>query len=349
MEKMKANEKIIAGIKQTLETGDKITIDLREASALTGSGSGVGGRTYFDDVFAAYRYANPYRLGARQIKTPSMSDVQFVAKTGNAANSTNPWGYVFTPNSGSPNIDTSIWQLPTRVITAQMPVRTAVLSDVNGLEEELIQDLIMEFAQLEGASMGLNNDQAGSTTTSTGGIYGLRGLNSYPGAAGAVSAFGSSGTAITNGRHTIATVGSTVGGLERETLSAMAAALPSQYWSLPGTAWMMHPSVITLLRDYEHGGHGYGFAEVGGSDAGALVHVFGFPVIPNPYLDAWTTTGNISIYLANWPKFLTIADVEEMTVQAMEQTAPGFVTMYAEKRLVSTVLDPFAGVRLIAT
>lgn len=346
---MKANEKILSGIKQTLETGDKITIDLREASALTGSGSGVGGRTYFDDVFAAYRYANPYRLGARQIKTANMSDVQFVAKTGNAANSTNPWGYTFTPNSGSPNINTSIWQLPTRVITAQMPIRTAVLSDVNGLNDELVEDLMMEFAQIEGASMGLNNDQAGSTTTSTGATYGLRGLNSYPGAAGAVSAFGSSGTAITNGLHTIATVGSTVGALDRETLSAMAQALPSQYWSLPGTAWMMHPSIITLLRDYVHANHGYGFAEVGGSDAGALVHVFGFPVIPNPYLDAWTTTGNISIYLANWPKFLTIADVEEMTVQAMEQTAPGFVTMYAEKRMVSTVLDPFAGVRLIAT
>ncbi len=62
---MKANEKILSGIKQTLETGDKITIDLREASALTGSGSGVGGQTFFDDVFAAFRYANPYRLGAR--------------------------------------------------------------------------------------------------------------------------------------------------------------------------------------------------------------------------------------------------------------------------------------------
>ena len=74
-----------------------------------------------------------------------------------------------------------------------------------------------------------------------------------------------------------------------------------------------------------------------------------FPVIPNPYLDAWTATGDISIYLADWAKFLTIADVEEMTVQAMEQTAPGFITMFAEKRMVSTVRDPFAGVRLIAT
>jgi HK97 family phage major capsid protein len=349
MEKMKANEKILCGIKQTLETGDRITIDLREASALTGSGSGVGGQTFFDDVFAAYRYANPYRMGARQIKTANMSDVQFVAKTGNAANSTNPWGYTFTPNSGSPNINTSIWQLPTRVITAQMPIRTAVLSDVNGLNNELIADLMMEFAQLEGASMGLNNDQAGSTTTITGATLGLRGLNSYPGAAGASSAFGTSGTAITNGRHTIATVGATVAGLSKSTLSEMRLALPGQYWNSPTTAWMMHPTAIDVLTKAVSAGNVPYFVETGTNNGGAVVNVFGWPVIPNPYLDAWTTAGNISIYLADWSKFLTIADVEEMTVQAMEQTAPGFITMFAEKRMVSTVRDPFAGVRLIAT
>jgi hypothetical protein len=44
---------------------------------------------------------------------------------------------------------------------------------------------------------------------------------------------------------------------------------------------------------------------------------------------------------------MTIADVQEMTVQMMEQTTPGFVTLFAEKRLVSTVRDPFAGVRLL--
>jgi HK97 family phage major capsid protein len=349
---MKANEKILSGIKQTLETGDKITIDLREASALTGSGSGVGGQTYFDDVFAAFRYANPFRLKARNIKTPNMSDVQFVAKTGNAANSTNPWGYTFTPDSGSPNVNTSIWQLPSRVIVAQLPVRTAILSDVNGLNDELVRDLALEFLQLEGASMGLNNDQSGSTTTSTGATSGLRGLNSYPGAAGATAAYGTSGTAITNGRHTLATVGYTSGSLEHETLTAMANALPSQYWNSPTTAWMMHPSAILELRDYVHGGTNqasYAFLETGADDAGTLTHVFGFPVIPNPYLDAIGTVGNKSVYLADWSRFLTIADVEEMTIQAMEQTAPGFVTMFAEKRMVSTVRDPFAGVRSIET
>jgi hypothetical protein len=37
-----------------------------------------------------------------------------------------------------------------------------------------------------------------------------------------------------------------------------------------------------------------------------------------------------------------------MNVQMFEQTAPGFITMYAEKRVVSTVREPFAGVRLSA-
>lgn len=347
---MTITERILSGIKQTLETGDKVTIDLREASAITGSGLNVGGRTHFDEAFAALRYANPFRQGARIIKVPNNSDVQFVCKTGNAANSTNPWGYTVNPNSGSPNINTSIWQLPTRVISAQLPVRTAVLSDVNGLEAELIEDLMMEFAQLEGASCGLNNDQAGSTTTSTGGTDGLRGLNSYPGAAGASAAFGSSGTAITNGLHTIASVGfNNAAGLDMEILVDMANVLPAQYWSLPGTAWMMHPTAIQSLRKYAHQNGAYSFVETGSEEAGSLLHVFGFPVIPNPYLDPVGTVGAKPVYLANWPKFMTIADVEEMSIQAMEQTTPGFVNLYAEKRMVSTVRDVFAGVRAIET
>lgn len=346
---MKITERILAGIKSTLETGDKIKIDLREASALTGSGDGVGGRTFFDDAFASFRYANPFRQGAREISAANMSSVQFVAKTGNAANATNPWGYTFTPDSGSPNINTSIWQMPTQVITAQLPIRSAVLSDVNGLNNVLIEDLMMEFAALEGASMGLNNDQSGSTTASTGATYGLRGLNYYPGAAGAVSAFGTSGTALTNGLHTIATVGSTIAGLSKSTLSDMRAALPGQYWSLPGTAWMMHPTAIDVLTKAITAGNVPYFVETGVANGGSVVNVFGWPVIPNPYLDPWSSVGAKSIYLANWPRFMTIADVQEMDIQAMDQTAPGFITLLAQKRMASTVRDPFAGVRVIAT
>jgi HK97 family phage major capsid protein len=341
---MTITERILSGIKQTLETGDKVTIDLREASAITGSGDGVGGRTFFDNAFAALRFANPIREMSRVIPA-SGSSVQFVAKTGNAANQTNPFGYTFTPNSGSPNINTTIWQLPTRVISAQLPIRSAVMSDVNYLNETLVEDLMLEFAQIEGASMVLNNDQAGSTTTVNGGTSGLRGLNMYTSAT--ASAFGSSGTAITNGIHSIATYTQAAAAVTYSDITDMTRLFPAQYWNLPGTAWMMHPQTIHELRNLGPGSAAIReFAEVGSDEGGAVKNIFGFPVIANPNIQT-TGAGRFNIYLANWPRFVSIADVEEMSIQAMEQTSPGFITLYAEKRLVSTVRDPFAGIRLV--
>lgn len=337
---MSITEKILDGIKRAIHEGGKQTIDLREASAITGSGSGVGGNVVFDDAFAALRYANPFRMGSRQIIV-SGSDAQFVAKTGNAANSTNPWGYTFTPNTGNPNIDTTIWQLPVRVLVAQLPIRTAVLSDVNNLPTTLVEDMMLEFSTLEASSMAINDDQAGSTTTSTGATSGLRGLDSYAGST--ASAYGTSGTAITNGIHTIATV--SLGGVAvtYNKMVDVAKALPPQYWSLPGTAWHISPDLILALRQLKDNQGLPVFLEIGEKDGAAVGHIFGFPVIPNPYLSA-----AYPIYLANWPRFLTIGDTEQFNVQMYEQTAPGFVTMFAEKRVVSTVLDPFAGVRVSA-
>ena len=337
---MSITEKILDGIKKAITEGGKVNIDLREASAITGSGSGVGGNVVFDDAFAALRQANPLRQGSRQIAVKG-SDAQFVAKTGNAANSTNPWGYTFTPNSGSPNVDTSIWQLPVRVLVAQLPIRTAVLSDVNNLDATLVEDLALEFAQLEGQSMVLNNDQSGSTTTSTGATSGLRGLDSY--ASASASAYGTSGTAITNGIHSIATVSNGGVAVTYNKMTNMANALPAQYWSLPTTAWHMTPTMIQTLRQLKDSQGLPLFLEIGDADGAAVGRVFGWPVIPNPYLsDAFP------IYLANWNRFLTIGDTEEMSVQMFEQSQPGFVTMYAEKRVVSSVRDPFAGVRMSA-
>jgi HK97 family phage major capsid protein len=337
---MTITEKILNGIKQAITEGGKVNIDLREASAITGSGSGVGGNVVFDDAFAALRQANPLRQGSRQIAVRG-SDAQFVAKTGNAANSTNPWGYTFTPNSGSPNVDTSIWQLPVRVLVAQLPIRTAVLNDVNNLDSTLVEDLALEFAQLEGQSMVLNSDQAGSTTTATGATSGLRGLDSY--ASASASAYGTSGTAITNGIHSIATVSNGGVAVTYNKMTNMANALPAQYWSLPTTAWHMTPAMIQTLRQLKDSQGLPLFLEIGDADGAAVGRVFGWPVIPNPYLSS-----DFPIYLANWNRFLTIGDTEEMSVQMFEQSQPGFVTMYAEKRVVSSVRDPFAGVRMSA-
>jgi HK97 family phage major capsid protein len=337
---MTITEKILAGIKQAITEGGTVNIDLKEASAITGSGSGVGGRAVFDDAFAALRYANPFRIGSRIVPVAG-SDMQFVAKTGNATNQTNPWGYPVQNNVGTPDTNTSIWQLPVRAVTAQLPIRSAVMSDVNNLEATIVEDLALEFAQVEGASMAVNSDQSGSTTTTTGATSGLRGLDMYVSAS--ASAYGTSGTAITNGIHSIATVAQAGGGVVYNNIVDIVNAFPSQYWSLPGNAWHIRPSMIDSLRSLKDSQGLPLFLEVGDEDGAAVGRMFGFPVIPNPYL----STG-FPIYLANWPRFLTIGDTEQMSIQMMDQTTPGFVTLYAEKRVVSSVRDPFAGVRMSA-
>lgn len=348
---MNISERIYNGIKQALLEGEaKVNLfnetkQVDEASTLTGSGLNIGGRTYFDDAFAALRYANPFRQGARQVSYTG-SAAQFVAKTGNAANSTNPWLYAVTPNSGSPNIATSFWQLPTRVIAAQLPIRSAVLSDINNLEQAVVQDLMLEFSQLEAQSMATNNDQAGSTTTSTGATNGLRGLAEYNTSTSAAS-FGTSGTAITDGIHTVLKEEFTAAGVTYDDIVNAVNLLPSQYWSLPTTAWHLHPALISQLRKLKASTGGSPmFIEAGSEDGGAVAYMFGFPVVPNPYLES-PAVGALSGVLACWDCFMTIADAEEMNIKMFEQTQPGTVTLYAEKRLVSTIRDPFAGVYLI--
>ena len=338
---MSTNEKILSALREAYTEGKAVTINLNEASALTGSGLNIGGRTIFDDAFAALRLANPFRSAAREI-TVAGSQASFTAKVGNATNPDNPWGYEFTPNLGTPNVDTTFWQLPVRVLVAQLPVRTAVLSDVNNLQETLAEDLALEFSQLEAESMVLNNDQAGTTTTTTGGSEGLRGLDMYLG--GSEASYGTSGTAITNGIHTIKRVYFTGTSGSTPTYDNMVAAmnsLPSAYFSLPGTAWHMTPDVILTLRQLKDTQGMPMFIEAGDKDGAAVGNIFGFPVISNPYLSSANP-----IYLANWPQFLTIGDTETMTIRAYDQTQPGFITMFAEKRMVSTIRNPFAGVRM---
>ncbi|CAB4187208.1 major_cap_HK97, phage major capsid protein, HK97 family [uncultured Caudovirales phage] len=338
---MSANQKILDGIKLSIAENRKVTIDLREASTLTGSGLNAGGRTYFDDAFAALRYSNPFRMGSRNIKTPNSSAVQFVAKTGNATGA-NPWNPNATPNTGSPDVATSFWVMPTRIINAQLPVRIAALDDINGLSETLVTDLALEFSQQEGASMATNNDQAGSTTTTTGGTYGLRGLDTY--ISGAAPAYGSSGTAITNGIHTLHTTSLAGATVTYNKIVNIADSLDPQYWSLPTTAWHMTPHMIQTLRQLKDSQGLPLFLELGEpGEGGAVGSIFGWPVIPNSYLSV-----DFPIYLANWDRFLTIADIEEISIQMFEQTTPGFTVMYAEKRVASTVRDPYAGVRASA-
>jgi HK97 family phage major capsid protein len=408
---------ILEAVKQAIKDGEA-TVNLKEASAFTGSGSGIGGRIIFDDAFASLRMLNPIRALSRQITTIGSNEA-FVAKTGNITNiqngavvtgsitgttltvtavtsgtlrvgqilsgtginagtyisalgtgtggignytvvgdtsatsttitaTGNPWGYYpINNNNASTGLNTSFWQLPLRAMQASVPIRTAVLSDINNLEQSIVNDIAMEFAQQEALSMMFNNDQAGSTTGYYGGTVGLRGLNSYASSTSSAS-FGSSGNAITNGLHTVLAVqAETSSAVSYNDIANLAGALPAQYWCSPTTAWMMHPTTIKNLRELTGGATGLPvFLEVGDVDGGAVTRIFGFPVIPNPYMSV-AGSGNYPIYLASWDNFVTVADNELMKIQMFEQTSVGFVTVFAEKRVCSTIRDVFAGVRLV--
>lgn len=339
------NSAVLKGIKEALNHGEA-TVNLKEASQLTGSGSGVGGRVIYDDAFASLRYANPFRQVSRQITTIG-SDQAFVVKTGNSSDATNPWGYGINTNEGTPNQATSFWQLPVRSVNAVLPVRTAILDDIDNLEETVAMDLALEFSQNEANSMMLNNDQAGSTTTAYGATSGLRGLNYYPGSTSA-AAFGSNGSAITNGIHTVLQVQqASAAAVVYDDIANLMAALPAQYLFKPETCWMMHPTTIGALRKLKGSTGGAPmFVEAGDDDGGAVIYIFGHRVIPNPYMDV-AGVGKYPVYLANWERFVTIVDNEEMSIKRFDQTAPGFIYMFAEKRVCSTILDVFAGVRLV--
>lgn len=338
---------IFEAVKTALKEGEA-TVNLKEASNLTGSGSGIGGRVIYDDAFATLRMANPLRAVSRVITT-SGSDEAFVVKKGDAtliqSGTDNPWGYGVKTNEGNESV--AFWQISLKAITATVPVRTAVLDDIDNLEPALVDDIMLEFGQQEGLSMMLNNDlTTGDSTPQTGQSFGLRGLNYYAGSDTA-AAWGSNGSSTSAGRHTILQVPqASATALAYNDIAALASALPPQYWMLESTAWMMHPDTIMSLRELKDEQGLPLFLDIGEKDGYSVGHIFGHPVIPNPYMDT-VGAGNYPVYLAAWDRFVTIADNEEMKIQRLEQTQPGFITLFCEKRVCSTVRDVYAGVRLV--
>jgi HK97 family phage major capsid protein len=83
----------------------------------------------------------------------------------------------------------------------------------------------------------------------------------------------------------------------------------------------------------------------------------GFPVVINRYLDnpsqaSAAAAGSVSrfpMYFADWAQFFTIIDRTAMTLRRYDQTVPGSITFFGERRLATSVRDPNAGVRYRST
>jgi HK97 family phage major capsid protein len=337
---------------------------MKEASALTGSGAGVGGRTAYDPVFAALRLINPMRGVSRNVSTDG-STYQFRAKTGNAGAA---WGYAIQNNGSATTEDTNIWQLTLQDLNVQFPIRTAALDDIDGLESNVVSDMLAEFSQAEGLSMIQNNDQ-GSTSLPYGGSNGLRGLNQYPGANSSytggttsVSAFGSSGTGSTSGLHSVATYDQiTTNGFASANNVTYADvinfvyALPQQYWT-PTAKFIINPVMLSAIRGLTDDEGRPIYVDGLARNDGIVGTLLGFDVVVNNYLEVPTAAGSEAgtnsqypMYFGDFNKAHAIVDRLNMVLRRYDQTAPGFITFFGEKRLATSVVDPFALVRYRST
>ena len=340
---------------------------LKEASALTGSGAGVGGRTAYDPVFVALRLANPMRGVSRSVATDG-SVYQFRAKTGNAGAM---WGYPVNNNTSSgPNPTTeatSIWQLTLQDLNTQFPIRTAALDDIDGLESNVVSDMLMEFSQQEGLSMIQNDDQADPTTSLYGGSNGLRGLNQYPGANGSyaggtisTAAYGTSGTGSTSGLHSIATYdqlttngSGAVNNVTYKDVVNFIYDLPQQYWT-PTAKFIINPLMLAAIRGLTDENGRPIYIDGLSRDDGIVGTLLGFDVVVNKYLDTPTYAGVdkpdlYPMYFGDFDRGHTIVDRLNMVLRRYDQTLPGYITFYGEKRLCSSVKDPFSIIRYRST
>ena len=340
---------------------------MNEASALTGGGNGIGGRTGYDPVFAAMRLANPMRGLSRTVVTDG-SSYQFRSKTGNAGAT---WGYTVQNNGGATTQDMNIWQLVLQDLNVQFPVRTAALDDIDGLEGTIVDDMLMEFAQAEAQSMIQNSDQTNSPNT-YGGTSGLRGLDQYPGAnatyAGgttSAAAYGTSGTGSATGLHSIATYDqltsnvNTVGAnaITYKDVINLCYALPQQYWTT-SACFMVNPVLAQAIRGLQdtNGRPIFNSMESLNPD-GIIGQLLGFNVVMNKYLDnpSQATTGSAGttslypMYFGNWQLGHSIIDRMDMVMRRYDQTLPGSITFYGEKRLATSIRDPNAIIRYRST
>ena len=347
------------------ESEDQYAAYMKEASALTGSGDGKGGRTTYDPVFVALRLANPLRDISRIVATDG-SSYQFRAKTGNAGAA---FGYAIQNNGSATTENTTIWQLVLKDMNCQFPIRTAALDDIDGLESNVVSDMLLEFAQLEAQSMIQNNDQ---TSGGYGGTDGLRGLDqyggsnaTYTGGTTSTAAYGSSGTGSSSGLHDLATYdqittnANTVGAanITYQDVVNFVYALPQQYWT-PTAKFMINPVLLSQIRGLKDDNGTPIFERMHpGETDGIVGRLLGFDVVVNKYVDnpSQATTGSAGtnslypMYFGDWQKAHTIVDHLNMVLRRYDQTAPGFITFYGEKRLCNSVRDPFSLVRYRST
>ena len=218
-----------------------------------------------------------------------------------------------------------------------------------------------------------NNDQAAQSATNPyGGTNGLRGLDQYAGAnatytGGKTSAasFGTSGTGSSSGLHSLATYdqtttnANTVGAanVTYKDLINFMYSLPPQY-RVPTCKFMVNSTFMSQIRGLVDDQKAPIFNRTQGlSVDGVIGTMLGFDVVESTYLDlpsqattaAAGTTSLYPMYFGDFQKGFTIVDRLNMILRRYDQTLPGSITFYGEKRIATSLVDVNALVRYRST
>jgi hypothetical protein len=358
---VKSNSRMEKEIK-VFASDDQYDAYQKEASGLGnpagyGSGYNVGGRTGYDPVFVSLRQTNPFRGVSRQVSTDG-SAYQFRAKTGNAGAA---WGYAIQNNGGATTQDTNIWQLVLKDLNCAFPVRTATLDDIDGLESNIVSDMLAEFSQSEGRSMAVNNDQSNSAPfDATGGTNGLRGLSQYGYAStyagGTVhpAAYGSTGVATSDGLSTVTTYDQlttngtslTANNITYADIINFQNSLPTQYRS-SACCFMINPLELQAIRGLVDDNGRPIYVDGLARPDGFIGTLLGFDVVVNQYLNPPNDNNDgrvdlFPMFFGDFNRGHCIVDRLNMILRRYDQTQVGFITFYGEKRIASSVVDPFA-------
>lgn len=339
---------------------------MKEASSLTGSAAGIGGRTAYDPVFTALRLANPLRGVSRSVSTDG-SEYMFRSKVGNSGAA---WGYDVQNNGAATTESTNIWTQQLQDLNVQFPIRTAALDDIDGLEGNIVSDMLAEFSQAEAQSM-IQNDTVLPSTAPYGGANGLRGLSMYSGARGTYTGgtitnanFGSSGSGAAAGLHALATYdqittngsAANASNIQYKDVVNFVNYYPVQYRN-NNLKWVVSPSFLNQVRALVDANGTPIFERANPLITDGIVGwLLGFEVVVNSYLDNVANTSGIAgtkslypAYFGDWARGHAIVDRLEMQLRRYEQTLPSFITFYGEKRLATSVVDPFAIIRYRST
>jgi HK97 family phage major capsid protein len=358
---MKSNSRLEKEIK-VFASDDQYDAYIKEASDLGnpagyGSGYNVGGRTGYDPVFVSLRQTNPFRGVSRQVATDG-SAYQFRAKTGNAGAQ---WGYAIQDNGGLTTQNTNIWQLVLKDLNCAFPVRTATLDDIDGLEGNIVSDMMAEFSQSEGSSMAVNSDQTNSAPyDDTGGTNGLRGLSQYGYAStytgGTVhpASYGASGVATSDGLSTVTTYDQlttngtslTANNITYADIINFQNSLPTQYRS-SACCFMINPLQLQAIRGLVDDNGRPIYVDGLARPDGFIGSLLGFNVVVNQYLNPPNDNNDgrvdlFPMFFGDFNRGHTIVDRLNMILRRYDQTQVGFITFYGEKRIASSVVDPFA-------